>query len=157
MEPIPDVPISRILGLLEILDDRGGKEDIYRLASDLKMDMGEVLNLLRGGELLGLLETPGGDVTLLPEGKFVIEAEVNQKKSLLKKNLLSIPLFSYIVHYLEGCEEKRAPKSEIIKILKRLVVNANPERQFERLVDWGRYAELFGYNADEQIFYLDIS
>ncbi len=155
IEPVPDVSISKILGFLEVLDDRGGREDIYKLAEDLKMEMGEVLNLMRAAELLRLVETPGGDVVLLSEGKAMIEAEVNQKKSLLKNCLLSIPLFAYFVHILEGLEGKRAKKKEMIKIVKRLLVNENPERIFRILVDWGRYAELFGYNPDEQEFYLD--
>ena len=36
-----------------------------------------------------------------------------------------------------------------------LLPNEKPERQFITLVNWGRYSELFGYNKDEDRFYLD--
>jgi hypothetical protein len=36
-----------------------------------------------------------------------------------------------------------------------LLPNEDPDRLFEVIVGWGRYGELFGYNADEKIVYLD--
>ena len=33
--------------------------------------------------------------------------------------------------------------------------NENVEQTFSTLIHWGRYAELYGYNDDEDCFYLD--
>jgi len=153
--PIPKALISHILGFLEVLDDRGGKEDIYKLANDLKVELGEILNLIKAAEIFGFVDTPGGDVVLLEAGKHLIEADVNAKKNMMKTILKSLPLFNYFVHYLEGKEGKRTDKREVLKTLKRLLPNENPVKVFQTLVDWGRYAELFGYNPDDDTFYLD--
>ena len=39
--------------------------------------------------------------------------------------------------------------------LAMLLPSDKPERQFITMVNWGRFAELFGYNKDEDRFYLD--
>ncbi len=153
--PIPRAVISHILGFLEVLDDRGGKEDIYKLANDLKVELGEILNLIKAAEIFGFVETPGGDVILRGAGKHLIEADVNTKKKMIKSVLKSLPLFTYFIHFLEGKEEKKTDRREVLKILKRLLPNENPAKVFQTLVDWGRYAELFGYNPDDDSFYLD--
>ena len=43
----------------------------------------------------------------------------------------------------------------MLEHLAMLLPNETPERQFQTMVNWGRYAELFGYNKDEDRFYLD--
>ena len=55
IEPLPSTGISKVLGLCEILDDHGGKEDVYRLAQDLHMPFGELLLVIKGAEMLGLV------------------------------------------------------------------------------------------------------
>jgi hypothetical protein len=36
-----------------------------------------------------------------------------------------------------------------------LLPNEPPEKMFQTIVNWGCFAELFGYNKDEDRFYLD--
>jgi hypothetical protein len=36
-----------------------------------------------------------------------------------------------------------------------LLPSEKPDRLFWVIVNWGRFAELFGYNKDEDRFYLD--
>jgi NitT/TauT family transport system ATP-binding protein len=36
-----------------------------------------------------------------------------------------------------------------------LLPNESPDKTFSTIVNWGRFAELFGYNKDEDRFYLD--
>jgi hypothetical protein len=43
----------------------------------------------------------------------------------------------------------------VLEHLAMLLPTEKPERQFSTMVNWGRFAELFGYNKDEDRFYLD--
>jgi NitT/TauT family transport system ATP-binding protein len=153
--PLPRATISEVLGFLEFLDDRGGRADIYRLAAELSFELDDLLSVLKAGEILGFLDTPGGDVVLLPEGKRLTKADVNQTKQVLREALKRIPIFKQMIAHLQATSEQTLSRDEVLEILKALLPHQNPEKIFATMVDWGRYAELFGYNSDEDRFYLD--
>jgi hypothetical protein len=43
----------------------------------------------------------------------------------------------------------------VLEHLAMLLPNESHEKVFSTIVNWGRFAELFGYNKDEDRFYLD--
>jgi NitT/TauT family transport system ATP-binding protein len=155
VDPLPQSEISRMLGLLEILEDHGGREDIYKLARELHFESSDLVEVIRGAELLGLVTTPGGDVELLEAGRKVNAGDMNAIKALLRERMLQIPLFQYFQKKLEGEEDHRMSRKEVLEELSRLLPKSNPDQQFHFLVAWGRYAEIFGYNRDLDLFYLD--
>src|SRR3954462_1560260 len=99
--PLPDIGISEILGLVELLKSKGGREDIYKLAAELKMEFGETLTVIRAAELLGLVNTPGGDVVIEPMGEQVTRSKIGARKALLKGQMERIPIFKTVVQYLK--------------------------------------------------------
>ena len=56
---------------------------------------------------------------------------------------------------LRGQEDRTLTKEVILEHLAMLLPNERPEKMFATMVNWGRFAELFGYNKDEDRFYLD--
>ena len=153
--PVPEVGMTRILGLLEVLDDHGGRDDIYRLARDLSYEFGDLLGVIKAAEILRLVDTPGGDVVLQPLGKQIIESDVNTKKSLLKKQVKAHCLFEHFIGFLKGQEERKAAREDVVAEAGRILPQEKPLSVFRTLVNWGRYTELFGYNRDDDAFYLD--
>jgi NitT/TauT family transport system ATP-binding protein len=153
--PLPDVPLTSVFGLLEYLDDRGGREDGYKIARDLNIRFGDLLKVMKAAEILGFVSTPAGDVVLEPLGKQFLEASVNERKLILREQLKKHGLFSYFIRLLRGQEDKSLSKEVVLEHLAMLLPSEKPERQFVTMVGWGRYAELFGYNKDEDRFYLD--
>lgn len=155
IDPIPDSPLTRVFGLLEILDDRGGREDGYKLARDLNYRFGELLKVMKAAEILGLIATPAGDIVLEPFGKQFLESDINQRKLMMRQQLKQHGLFSYLLRLLRAQEERSLSKEVILEHLAMLLPNEDPEHLFKTIVNWGRFAELFGYNKDEERFYLD--
>jgi NitT/TauT family transport system ATP-binding protein len=153
--PLPDCALTLVFGLLELLEDRGGREDGYKIARDLNFKFGDLLKVMKAGEILGLVSTPAGDVVLEPLGKQFLEAKVNERKLMLREQLKKHSLFSYFTRLLQGQEDKALTKEVALEHLAMLLPSEKPERQFMTMVNWGRYAELFGYNKDEDRFYLD--
>jgi NitT/TauT family transport system ATP-binding protein len=153
--PLPDIPLTSVFGLLEYLDDRGGREDGYKIARDLNIRFGDLLKVMKAAEILGFVSTPAGDVVLEPLGKQFLEASVNERKLILREQLKKHGLFSYFIRLLRGQEDKSLSKEVVLEHLAMLLPSEKPERQFVTMVGWGRYAELFGYNKDEDRFYLD--
>src|SRR6058998_3869880 len=119
--PVPEVGMTKILGLLEVLDDHQGREDIYRLARDLSYEFGDLLGVIKAAEILGLVDTPGGDVFLQPLGKQIIECDVNTKKKLLKTQVKGHSLFRHFISFLKGRAEGRASREEILEEAGRIL------------------------------------
>jgi NitT/TauT family transport system ATP-binding protein len=155
INPIPEGHLNWVFGLLELLEDRGGREDGYKIARDLQMKFDDVLRVMKIGEILGLVSTPAGDVVLEPLGKKFLDSDVNQRKLIIREQLRQHGLFSYLIRLLKAQEDKSLTKEVVLEHLAMLLPNDPPERLFARIVSWGRFAELFGYNKDSDRFYLD--
>lgn len=155
INPIPDCHLTSVFGLLEILDDRGGREDGYKIARDLQIRYGELLKVMKAAEILGFVSTPSGDVVLEALGKEFIESDVNQRKLMVRQQLKQHGLFSYFVRLLRGQEDRSLHSEVALEHLAMLLPNEPPDRLFSTIVNWGRFAELFGYNKDSDLFYLD--
>lgn len=155
INPIPDCQLTWVFGLLETLEDRGGRDDGYRIARDLKFNFSDLLKVMKAAEILGFVSTPSGDVVLEPLGKQFLEMDINQRKLFLRQQLKNLSLFAYFIRLLRGQEDHSLPKEILLEHLAMLLPNEPPQKLFNTVVNWGRYAELFGYNRDEDRFYLD--
>src|SRR6478672_4256437 len=155
IEPLPACGISRVLGLLETLDDRGGREPIGRLTRDLHIEFGELLSVVKAAEMLGLVDTPGTAVVLQPAGKRTMELPMNEKKRTIREKIRVRPLFAANEALLRRQEDAQLPKDGVLEELAVWLPDENPETMFKTLVNWGRYAELFAYDADEERLSLD--
>jgi len=60
-----------------------------------------------------------------------------------------------LIRLLRGQEDLSLTKEVVEEHLAMLLPNEPPEKMFSTIVNWGRFAELFGYNKDEDRFYLD--
>ena len=72
-----------------------------------------------------------------------------------REQLKKLSLFAYFVRLLRGQEGHSIIKEVALEHLAILLPNERPQKLFNTIVNWGRYAELFGYNQDEDRFYLD--
>src|SRR5262249_27718487 len=52
LEPLPEASVNEVIGLLEYLDARGGREEIFRIASDTNCEFGRMINIVEAAELL---------------------------------------------------------------------------------------------------------
>jgi NitT/TauT family transport system ATP-binding protein len=155
-QSLPEIGISQILGLVELLLGKGGREDIYKLAGELSMELGETLTVIRAAEMLGLVHTPGGDVVVEDFGTKVIDASIAERKDLIREKLEQLPVFKSVREFLKREEDAEVTREEVLEKLAELLPNEDAEDSFSTIVNWGRYAELFGYNDDSQTFYLDV-
>ena len=155
IDPIPQVGISRVIGLLEVLDDAGGRYDVFRLARDVNFEFGEILRVIKGAEMLGLVKTPGADVVLTSTGGQLLRGRVNSRKKLLKEQIKKLPIFRTVVEALQRSEDQRADEDAFLEMFAIHLPVEDPEALLKTVIDWGRYAELIGYSPDDQQVYLD--
>src|SRR5207253_120529 len=58
LQPLPDATVGEIIGLLEYLDARGGKEGLFRIAADTNQEFGRVIGIVIAAEMLDFVDTP---------------------------------------------------------------------------------------------------
>jgi NitT/TauT family transport system ATP-binding protein len=145
-EPLPEALPSEVVGLLEYLDARGGKEDWYRIAGDTNREYGHVINIVRAAEMLDLVDTPKRMVVLEPDGKAFVTASPQDRQARWRQHLLRLRLFRDVLEAL-----KRSPRNELDRefVLELVVMNMpqeNYERMFQTFLQWSRFGDLFQYD-----------
>lgn len=155
VQPLPNTGMSKILGLCEALDDRGGRDDVYRLARDLQIKFGDLILTIKGGEALKLLSTPGADVTIEALGKRVIEVKMNEKKAILREQMKALGLFQHFIQLLLQQPERALPKEAVVEEIAKVLPHENTAQTFNTLLNWGRYGEIFNFSRDTNAFSLD--
>ncbi len=155
VEPLPRAGVSKIVGLLEILEDKGGKDDIYKLARDSGLEFGEFLSIIKGAEMLGFVDTPPGDIIITEAGTAMLKGKIKARKKFFKNQLKKLQTIQFILEAVKRAEDQRLERDVVLDIIAIHFPNEEPDGLFDTLVDWGRYAELFGYDSDEEVFYLD--
>lgn len=155
IEPLPQVSASKVIGLLEYLDDGNGKEDIYRLAEEIHYELGELLSVIKMAEMLKLADTPGGDVIIQDLGRELLNNKMAERKLIIREQLTKLAIFQRLTQFLQKSESGRLDREVVLEELNRCLPHENIETLFKTVVNWGRFAELFGYNSDTRVLYLD--
>jgi len=148
---LPHARVGGISGLLEIVQDRGGKEDLPKLADSLRLEVDDLLPAVDASSMLGFAKVEHGDVTISDIGKEFATADVHRSHQIFKEQLLkNVPFASTVVETLTHKRDGRIGKDFLLDILDEHFSESEAERQFQTLVDWGRYAQLFEYDANEE-------
>jgi NitT/TauT family transport system ATP-binding protein len=154
LEPLPTTGISKMLSLLEVLDDHGGKDDLYRLSQDLHTPFSELLLVVKGAEMLDLCVTSREEVRLTDLGKEVFSRSLQEKKALLRRQMMRLQTFQHVVKLLENAKGRELAAEVIREQLAVLLPQEQPRELFTTLLNWGRYGEVFGYSRETDTFFL---
>lgn len=157
----PMLPHARpggIAGFLEILFDHNGRSDIYLLADELAMEVDDLLPIIEAAALLNFIRLHEGDVELTPEGRAFVEADIPTRKILFREAALKhVPLLRQIEHTLRAKSNHVLPDDFFYDILEEHFTEKEARRQLETAINWGRYAEIFDYDAGTgQIFLTEL-
>jgi hypothetical protein len=105
---------------------------------------------------LGFGDLQDGDVVLTPEGKHFAEANVQEEKDLFRRQVsTNIELIRRITRQLQTATDHRVREDSLLEELERYFSPAEARQQLDTAIDWGRYAELFAYNDDAGVFFLE--
>ncbi len=152
---LPHTRVGGISGLLEIINDRGGREDLPKLAESLQLEVDDLLPAVDASVLLGFAEVAHGDVMITSAGREFATADVRRSHEIFKEQLLkSVRFISTVMGALQQKKDGRIRKDFLLDILDEHFSESEAEKQFQTLMDWGRYAQLFEYDSDEERLYL---
>jgi hypothetical protein len=146
----PKSPPTEMLGLLVLLKDHHGAEDLARLADDLDLEIDEILPSSDWAEALELVRVEDGRVTFTETGRRLVEATIRERKNILREQLLRTTLFATLARALDTAPGGRMSEEDVNQLI--ALTTAPADEAELNIINWGRYAELFRYDPDERQF-----
>jgi NitT/TauT family transport system ATP-binding protein len=155
IEPLPEAAASEIIGLLEFLDARGGKYDVFQIAGETHREFGRVINIVKAAEMLNFVDTPKSLVVLEPDGKQFLSADATQRKQLWRNQLLKLQFFREIYDVLKRQEKHQIDRDFLQETIILRMPQENYETVFHTFVRWARFGELMNFNEATGMLSLD--
>ncbi len=133
-----------------------GKADLPDIASDLQMEIDELFPVAEALQILRLGELEGGDIKLTHMGKRFADGEMNERKEIFSRALMSqVPLAAHIRRVLDERTSHVAPKRRFIDELEDHMTEDAAEETLRTVVSWARFGELFSYDDESETFSLE--
>jgi NitT/TauT family transport system ATP-binding protein len=156
MQVLPHATAGGMAGLLEFLNDRGGREDLYHLAEELLMEVDDLFPIVDEAVMLGFAESTQGDVQITAAGKEFAEADITTRKKLFRDAVLShVTLIQQIRNALERKSDRAVPLEFFRDVLDKHFSQEDVQHQLDAALNWGRYAEIFTYDSQSDRLLLD--
>jgi NitT/TauT family transport system ATP-binding protein len=156
MQVLPHATAGGMAGLLEFLNDRGGREDLYHLAEELLMEVDDLFPIVDEAVMLGFAESTQGDVQITAAGKEFAEADITTRKKLFRDAVLShVTLIQQIHNALERKSDRAVPLGFFRDVLDKHFSQEDVQHQLDAALNWGRYAEIFTYDSQTDRLLLD--
>jgi NitT/TauT family transport system ATP-binding protein len=149
--PLPDVSPGGLAGLLEILAARGGRDGLAEIADDLSFEIDDLLPLTDAAVMLSMARIDGSDIELTPEGKEFVAADILASKQMFARLAARhAPLVRTVIQALAATEDHTLRTGFFLDVLRRGFSPQEARNQLETAIDWGRYAELYDYDSDDE-------
>ena len=152
---LPAAHLNALAGLVEKVAAERGRCDLSTLSSDLVMELDDLLPIVEAGELVGFLVVKEGDLELTPLGYAYAEASILARKELVAGRILRLPIISWICETLRQDDNQRVAKEYFVDKLQPDFADRS-EKQLMIAIQWGRFAELFGYDDDTDELFLEL-
>lgn len=151
---LPHARPGGVSGLLEILADSTGREDIYKLADELAFEIDDLLPTVEAAAMLGFVTVSEGDVEITGAGRAFVESDVLQRKELFRTAALEhAVLIRQITRALEKKANHKLNDEFFHDILDEHFTEGETQLQLETAIVWGRFAELFDHDSNGKYFF----
>jgi NitT/TauT family transport system ATP-binding protein len=145
---LPHTRPGGMAGLLEILADQSGRADLKALADELSLEVDALLPTVDTAVLLGMLKLADGVAIITPEGQAFAQGDIQERKAIFRHAALSnVPLLRQMEQALKAKANRTLPAEFFQDLLDEHFSEDEARRQLETAIQWGRYAEIFDYDA----------
>jgi len=152
------ISTNTLSGMIEALaaSPSNGKAELANLAHELHMRANELLPIAETLQLMRFAEIGGRTIRLTPAAKRYAGAAVDERKQLFAQHLLAyVPLAGHIRQVLDARASHQAPASRFRDELEDFMSEPYAEETLHAVVSWGRFAEIFAFDEDDDRFSLD--
>jgi len=127
--------------------------ELFKLERQTALELSQLLLVVKAGELLGWINTPGGRVEMTAEGRQFLAADIPARKQRLNTTLRSIFVFDLVVQKLRQSASNEVDERVILGQLAETFPHEQPQRILRTIVAWARYAALFKYSGIRRVFH----
>jgi NitT/TauT family transport system ATP-binding protein len=156
---IPEVSTDEIMGLIETIytDFESEKTiDLPKLSDHLAMDIDDLLPITEALETLELANVFDGDIKISETGVKFFNADLLERKKIFAKQLLkNIPLARAIRNRLDEASFSQISEKHCLELITPYLSAKESQKVMRTMIDWGRYAEIFAYNFNENMLTLE--
>ena len=145
-------------GLIETLagPPYNGHADLPVLASSLQLEADEIFHLGESLQLLRFAQLSEGDLMLTDAGKRFAHLETDARKKLFAEHLINyVPVMGLIRRVLDERPSHTAPAARFRNELEDYMAEDQADETLKTIVSWARYAELFAYDEQAELFSLE--
>jgi NitT/TauT family transport system ATP-binding protein len=155
--PLPHATVDGLSGLTELLHNRSdGGADLADLAEILSLEVDDLLPLVDALVLLGFAALDEDALHLTPAGDVFAGANIQDSKRIFARAALErAPLVRTIASALRGSADGNLPTGFFEDILQRSYGEADATTQLHIAINWGRYAELYAFDASRDVIARD--
>ena len=145
-------------GLIETLagPPYSGRADLPVLASHLQLEADEIFHLGESLQLLRFAQLSEGDLMLTDAGTRFAHLETDARKKLFAEHLINyVPVMGLIRRVLDERPSHTAPAARFRNELEDYMAEDQADETLKTIVSWARYAELFAYDEQSELFSLE--
>ncbi|WP_407791887.1 Nitrate import ATP-binding protein, putative NrtD (plasmid) [Streptomyces sp. L7] len=147
--PLPTVSTGELGGLVELLAERGGQDGLAEIADELRYEIDDLLPIVDAAHLLKLARPQGTELRITEQGRRYAAADLlRAKEQFATLAMEAAPLVRRIVRDLRHTGTGAISADDVLAELRAFYGTDDAQRQLDTAIDWGRYGELFEYDAD---------
>ncbi len=154
--PLPNATPGGLAGLLDVIAEYPKGIDLADLASDLSFEVDDLFPLVDAGTLLHVISVRDGRAHITEAGDAWHGADILRAKQVFASLTMEhVPLVRNITNALRRANDGKLRGELILDLLRSKHGDDEAHQQFAIAVEWGRYGELFDYDADDDLLTLD--
>ena len=152
LEVLPEVTMSEIIGVVEVLHDHGNSMDLFDLDEETEEELGRLLSLIKAGELLDLVDASGNRVSVTAAGTSLLGAEPSDRKEVLASQLQRLNVMQWAIEQVSKAGKDGLDRED----LESMLVQRQPRgaSTLHSLLAWARYAEVLSWTAEDGVITL---
>jgi NitT/TauT family transport system ATP-binding protein len=145
---LPHASVDGIAGLAELALAGGEAADLADLAAVVGFAIDDLFPIVDALTMLGFATVQSGRLDLTETGERFAGADIQRSKEIFREAALQrVPLVRRIQRALEHSSDGALREGFFIDLLASHYSRDEARAQLETAIDWGRYAELFEYDA----------
>ncbi len=154
VDALPHAKVGAILGLLEQVRDVGGKEDVYRVAQHLRLDLDDLAPITEAAQLLSFVKVTKGEIELTATAVNLLVGGDDHRKKRFREQVLKQAVIQEVLATLKAKRKHRMGRENLMAKMGAHFSPGEAERQVGTAINWGRYAELFDCDQGTDELYL---
>jgi NitT/TauT family transport system ATP-binding protein len=154
---LPEVSTNLMAGFIETLAAAPyhGRADMPDIARSLQLEIDDLFPVSEVLQHLGFADVREGDIFLTPQARVFAEFGTQARKVMFADHLLkNVPLAARIRQVLNERPGNKAPRVRFEQELEDFLSDEAAEKTLDAVINWGRYAEVFSYNDQTELFSL---